>query len=104
TPRKKLTAFAMLLLGIDIGTSSIKVSVVDAASQKAIAAAHYPETETGIIALKPGWAEQSPDMWWEHVQLAILKLHAQRKYDHAARRFHRHEVNRFGYYQRICLV
>lgn len=73
----------MLLLGIDIGTSSIKVSVVDAASQKAIAAAHYPETETGIIALKPGWAEQSPDMWWEHVQLAILKLHAQRKYDPA---------------------
>jgi xylulokinase len=73
----------MLLLGIDIGTSSIKVSVVDAASQKAIAAAHYPETETGIIAAKPGWAEQSPDMWWEHVQLAILKLHAQRKYDPA---------------------
>jgi xylulokinase len=73
----------MLLLGIDIGTSSIKVSVVDAASQKAIASAHYPETETGIIALKPGWAEQSPDMWWEHVQLAILKLHAQRKYDPA---------------------
>jgi xylulokinase len=73
----------MLLLGIDIGTSSIKVSVVDAASQKAIAAAHYPETETGIIAVKPGWAEQSPDMWWEHVQLAILKLHAQRKYDPA---------------------
>lgn len=73
----------MLLLGIDIGTSSIKVSVVDAATQKALASAHYPETETGIIALKPGWAEQSPDMWWEHVQLAILKLHAQRKYDPA---------------------
>lgn len=71
----------MLLLGIDIGTSSIKVSVVDAATQRTISSAHYPETETGIIALQPGWAEQSPDMWWEHVQLAILKLHAQRKYD-----------------------
>lgn len=73
----------MLLLGIDIGTSSIKVSVVDAATQQQLASAHYPETESGIIALHPGWAEQSPDMWWEHVQLAILKLHAQRKYDPA---------------------
>ena len=74
----------MLLLGIDIGTSSIKVSVVDAGTQRSLASAHYPETESGIIALQPGWAEQSPDMWWEHVQLAILKLHAQRKYDPAA--------------------
>lgn len=71
----------MLLLGLDIGTSSIKVCVTDAASQQCIATAHYPETESGIIALQPGWAEQSPEMWWEHTQLAIMKLHAQRKYD-----------------------
>lgn len=71
----------MLLLGIDIGTSSIKVSVMDASSQQCICSAHYPEAESGIIAEKPGWAEQSPEMWWDHVQLAILKLHAQRKYD-----------------------
>ncbi len=70
----------MLLLGIDIGTSSIKVSVMDASSQQTVCSAQYPETESGIIAEKPGWAEQSPEMWWEHVQLAILKLHAQRKY------------------------
>lgn len=61
----------MLLLGIDIGTSSVKVSVVDAASQKALASAQYPEDESPIIALQPGWAEQSPDMWWEQVQHAI---------------------------------
>ncbi|HEV7783239.1 MAG TPA: FGGY family carbohydrate kinase [Chitinophagaceae bacterium] len=71
----------MLLLGIDIGTSSIKVSVVDAATQECIDSAHYPETESAIIAPQPGWAEQSPDTWWEHVQLAILKLHAKRRYD-----------------------
>lgn len=71
----------MLLLGIDLGTSSIKVCVTDAATQQCIATAHYPEAEAGIIAPHPGWAEQSPDTWWEHVQLAILKLHAQRKYD-----------------------
>ena len=71
----------MLLLGIDIGTSSIKVSVVDAATQQCIGSAQYPETESDIISPQPGWAEQSPDMWWEHVKLAILKLHAQRKYN-----------------------
>jgi xylulokinase len=71
----------MLLLGIDIGTSSVKVTVVDAQTQQTVAIAQYPETESDIIAPKSGWAEQSPDMWWEHVQLAIVKLHAQRKYN-----------------------
>ncbi len=71
----------MLLLGIDLGTSSIKATVVDAAIMQPIASAKYPEGENEIISLQPGWAEQSPDVWWEHVQLAILKLHAQRKYN-----------------------
>jgi xylulokinase len=66
----------MLLLGIDLGTSSIKVSVIDAQSQQCIASAHYPETETDIISLYPGWAEQSPDQWWENVKQAILKCHS----------------------------
>ena len=61
----------MLLIGIDIGTSSVKASIVDAASQKVIASAQYPDEESPIIVLHPGWAEQSPDMWWEHTQKAI---------------------------------
>ena len=73
----------MLLLGIDIGTSSIKVSVVDAATQQCIASAQYPELETAVIALQPGWAEQSPDMWWEHVKQAILKCNATGAYNPA---------------------
>ncbi|MBC7948450.1 MAG: carbohydrate kinase [Chitinophagaceae bacterium] len=71
----------MLLLGIDLGTSSVKVSVIDAESQQCIASAHYPETEADIISLHPGWAEQSPDQWWEHVRQAILKCHTQELYD-----------------------
>jgi xylulokinase len=71
----------MLLLGIDIGTSSIKVSVVDAGSQAILASVSYPETETDIISLHPGWAEQSPDQWWQDVQQAILKCHASRLYN-----------------------
>ncbi len=70
----------MLLLGIDVGTSSIKVSVVDAETQRAIVSAQYPETETEIKSVKAGWAEQSPEMWWEHVQQAILKANASGKY------------------------
>jgi xylulokinase len=73
----------MLLLGIDIGTSSIKVAVVDASTQATLAAAQYPETETGIQSLQPGWAEQSPEMWWLHVQEAILKLNATKKFNPA---------------------
>jgi xylulokinase len=62
----------MLLLGIDVGTSSIKVSVVDVMTQTCVASAQYPDTESPITSLQPGWAEQSPEMWWEHVQKAIL--------------------------------
>ena len=71
----------MLLLGLDIGTSSVKASVVDAQTQQVIATASYPETETEIIAIKPGWAEQSPEQWWNDVQQAILKCNAQSKYN-----------------------
>lgn len=71
----------MLLLGLDIGTSSIKASVVDAQTQQLIASAQYPETETEIIALQKGWAEQDPEVWWQNAQLAILKVHAQQLYN-----------------------
>ncbi|SMO72207.1 xylulokinase [Solitalea koreensis] len=71
----------MLLLGIDIGTSSIKVSVVDSASQQCLASAQYPDKEVSIISHQPGWAEQSPETWWEHVQKAILRVHSSKKYN-----------------------
>jgi len=64
----------MYLLGIDLGTSSIKVSVVDSLSQKCIASSHYPDSEAAIISSKEGWAEQSPDDWWLYTQKAILQL------------------------------
>ncbi len=71
----------MLLLGIDIGTSSVKISVVDAQSQKCLASTHYPESEAAILSPEPGWAEQSPNMWWEYTQQAITKLNATKKYN-----------------------
>ncbi len=71
----------MLLLGIDIGTSSIKVAIVDGTTQQTIVTAQYPESETPITSLQNGWAEQSPEMWWQHVQQAILKANATGKYN-----------------------
>lgn len=71
----------MLLLGIDLGTSSIKVSVADSTTQQCLVTVQYPDIETPIISLQHGWAEQSPDIWWEHVQQAILKAHATQKYN-----------------------
>jgi xylulokinase len=71
----------MLLLGIDIGTSSVKVSVVDAASQKVLASAQYPDEESPILALQPGWAEQSPEMWWQQAQQAIELCNSTGKYN-----------------------
>jgi len=71
----------MLLLGIDIGTSSIKVAIVDAETQKTITTAQYPDTESPILSLQLGWAEQSPDMWWEQIQQAIIKCHSTGKYN-----------------------
>ncbi|KAA9041758.1 carbohydrate kinase [Ginsengibacter hankyongi] len=71
----------MLLLGIDIGTSFIKVSVVDAVSQKCISTAQYPETENAITSLQSGWAEQSPEMWWDQTAKAIRKLTAAKAFD-----------------------
>jgi len=74
----------MLLLGIDLGTSSIKVAVTDADTHKVLATVQYPDTEAGIVSLQPGWAEQSPDGWWEYVQQAIRKAHATGAYDPGA--------------------
>src|SRR5436190_520145 len=71
----------MLLLGIDLGTSSIKVSVVDADTQRGIASAQYPEEEVAITSLQTGWAEQSPETWWQNIKEAIKKVNAAGKYD-----------------------
>lgn len=73
----------MLLLGIDIGTSSIKVSVVDAATTRPVAAAQFPETEAPIISHQAGWAEQEPESWWKYTCQALQKLNQSGKYDPA---------------------
>ena len=62
------------LLGYDIGTSSVKASLVDAVSGAIVATTFYPENEAPIIAKQMGWAEQEPDMWWTNLIEATKKL------------------------------
>ena len=61
----------MLLLGIDLGSSSVKASVIDGDSGKCLVTAFSPNDEMKIIALKPGWAEQDPEIWWTNLKVAI---------------------------------
>lgn len=74
----------MLLLGIDIGTSSVKVSVVDGETQQPVASASYPETEAPIMRLQPGWAEQEPTDWWDRFVMAYQQILQTKKFDPAA--------------------
>lgn len=62
------------LLGFDVGSSSVKASLVDADSGVCVASAFYPEKEAPIIAVRKGWAEQEPEMWWENAKLSLKKV------------------------------
>lgn len=58
------------LLGYDIGSSSVKASLIEAESGKCVASTFYPKQEAPIISHKAGWAEQEPEMWWENLKKA----------------------------------
>ena len=62
------------LLGLDVGSSSVKASLVNVETGKCEATAFFPESEAPIIALKAGWAEQDPEMWWTNAKLSIRKI------------------------------
>lgn len=62
------------LLGFDVGSSSVKVSLVDVDGGQNVVSAFYPETEAPIKSVKAGWAEQSPDNWWTYLKSALAKV------------------------------
>jgi xylulokinase len=65
-----------MLLGFDVGSSSIKATLMEAETGKVLAAAAVPDKEMEIIAKKSGWAEQHPQTWWESVTAATQKIKA----------------------------
>lgn len=70
-----------LLLGYDVGSSSIKATLLDAETGKVVASAISPDRELEIIAQKSGWAEQHPETWWQHVKAATARIRSQAKFD-----------------------
>jgi xylulokinase len=59
------------LLGIDVGSSSLKASLLDAESGQCAGSAFYPETELKIDSPEPGFAEQDPQSWYDCARDAV---------------------------------
>ncbi len=70
----KETFMKQYLLGFDLGSSSVKASLVDVESGQCAASAFFPEKEAPIMAVQTGWAEQSPDDWWQYAKQALAKV------------------------------
>lgn len=64
----------MYLLGFDIGSSSVKASLVDGKTGKCLASSFFPKQEMTITAPQAGWAEQAPEQWWDNLKLALQEL------------------------------
>ncbi|MDQ7041652.1 MAG: FGGY family carbohydrate kinase [Rhodothermus sp.] len=71
----------MLLLGFDVGSSFIKGALVEAATGRVLTSVTVPEQELAIQSLRPGWAEQDPELWWQCVQQAVAALRRHYPFD-----------------------
>jgi len=61
----------MYLLGFDIGSSSVKVSVVNGETGECVGSSFSPKKEMIIHSSRPGWAEQDPEEWWKNLKIAL---------------------------------
>jgi xylulokinase len=61
-----------LFLGIDIGTSAVKVVLTDEAG----AVAGQASAPLAVSRPQPNWSEQDPNAWWEAASAAVLALDA----------------------------
>jgi xylulokinase len=71
----------MLSLGYDVGSSSIKASIINIESGKLVASDFYPKEEMKIHSPKPGWAEQDPESWWEYIKILTKNIIKESKID-----------------------
>ena len=66
----------MYSLGIDVGSSSVKVALLDIAGGKCVCSATNPKSEAPIKAVRKGWAEQDPKSWWKYMSDGIHEMAA----------------------------
>ena len=64
----------MYSLGIDVGSSSVKVALLDIESGKCVCTSTNPKSEAPIIAERKGWAEQDPDSWWAYLRDGVREM------------------------------
>ncbi len=64
----------MYLLGYDIGSSTIKVALIQMDTKAVVDVVQYPDTSMDMISRKSGWAEQQPEVWWQDFCFATRKL------------------------------
>lgn len=64
----------MYSLGIDIGSSSIKVSLLDIKRGECLHSSTNPKVEMTISAPEKGFAEQNPEMWWKYICEGIQEI------------------------------
>ncbi|MBN3836177.1 FGGY family carbohydrate kinase, partial [Burkholderia sp. Ac-20344] len=70
----------MRLLGIDLGTGSVKLVTLDADGvERAVASEPY-----ALSSPQPGWAEIAPDTWWQALVRAAARLPADERAQVAA--------------------
>lgn len=60
-------------IGYDLGSSSLKVAIVDSITGENILSINEPKGEMSIISQQAGWAEQNPDDWWDFVCIATRR-------------------------------
>ena len=71
----------MFYIGFDIGSSSVKVALVNARTNQEVAVLIEPKNEMPIDSIQPGWAEQDPEMWWKHLCVGTKRIIAENKID-----------------------
>ncbi|MBN2612926.1 MAG: carbohydrate kinase [Bacteroidales bacterium] len=71
----------MYILGFDIGSSSVKASLIEAVTGRCVASSFQPKQEMEIMAASPGWAEQDPEMWWKYLKMALMDVLEQSEAD-----------------------
>ncbi|MCG8697056.1 MAG: carbohydrate kinase, partial [Bacteroidales bacterium] len=64
----------MMLLGIDVGSSSVKLAVIEPDTGDVVASTQYPSDEMAIQSSQAGWAEQNPDDWYQNIKMGLKKI------------------------------
>ena len=60
-----------MYLGVDIGTSALKVVLVDENGKTVRSCSN----DLSVQRPRPGWSEQDPHSWWQAADHAVKALH-----------------------------